>query len=72
MASEKENRSLGFNSNISTKTITKITPKDIENYGFIPELIGRLPIIIELNNLTKEDIINILKNKNGILESLKL
>ena len=68
---KKENRSLGFNSNISTKTITKITPKDIENYGFIPELIGRLPIIIELNNLTKEDIINILKNKNGILESLK-
>lgn len=68
---KKENRALGFNSNISTKTITKITPKDIENYGFIPELIGRLPIIIELNNLTKEDIINILKNKNGILESLK-
>ena len=68
---KKENKSLGFNNDISNKTIAKITPNDIENYGFIPELVGRLPIIIELNNLTKEDIINILKNKNGILESLK-
>ena len=68
---KKETRSLGFNNDISNKTIAKITPSDIENYGFIPELVGRLPIIIELNNLTKEDIINILKNKNGILESLK-
>jgi ATP-dependent Clp protease ATP-binding subunit ClpX len=68
---KKENKSLGFNNDISNKTIVKITPNDIENYGFIPELVGRLPIIIELNNLTKEDIINILKSKNGILESLK-
>ena len=67
----KEKKSLGFNNDISNKITSKITPNDIENYGFIPELIGRLPIIIELNNLTKEDIINILKNKNGILESLK-
>lgn len=67
----KEKKSLGFNNDISNKITSKITPNDIENYGFIPELVGRLPIIIELNNLTKEDIINILKNKNGILESLK-
>ena len=67
---KKENKSLGFNNDISNKITSKITPNDIENYGFIPELVGRLPIIIELNNLNKKDIINILKNKYGILESM--
>ena len=34
----------------------QIQPDDLVKFGLIPELIGRLPITVTLNNLTKEDI----------------
>lgn len=38
----------------------KLIPEDLYQYGFIPEFIGRLPIIIRLDELSTNDLIRIL------------
>lgn len=39
-----------------------ISASDLIDYGFIPEFVGRFPLIIQLESLTKEDYVNILKH----------
>ena len=57
---------IGFNQSKDNPTkLDKITPDDISKYGIKKELIGRLPILVELNNLTKEDLKNIILNSNS-------
>jgi len=47
----------------------KIEAKDIINYGLMPEIVGRLPIIATLNPLSKNDIKRILTEpKNSIVK----
>lgn len=43
----------------------KITTEDLIRYGLKPELVGRMANIIELNPLTKENLIQIMKNPNN-------
>lgn len=52
----------------------KITTEDLIKYGLKPELVGRMANIIELNPLTKEDLIQIMKNPNNdtIQEKIKI
>jgi ATP-dependent Clp protease ATP-binding subunit ClpX len=46
----------------------QIQPDDLVKFGLIPELIGRLPITVTLNNLTKEDIKRIITEpRNAII-----
>lgn len=46
-----------------------ITPQDLKNYGLIPELIGRLPVLTYLEPLDKTMLISILTEpKNAILK----
>lgn len=52
---------IGFNEN------NNMIVDDIKEYGIIPELIGRLPVVVKLNSLTEEDLYNILISKNGII-----
>ena len=41
---------------------------ELIKYGIIPELLGRLPIVVKMNSLSKEDLTNILKLKDfGII-----
>lgn len=48
--------------------LPKIIAKDIISFGLIPELVGRLPIIAEVDELKKEDLIRILcEPKNSIV-----
>lgn len=42
------------------RILSKVDVKDIEKYGMIPEFIGRIPIMVTLNKLTKEDLKSIL------------
>ena len=35
-------------------------PEDLEEFGFIPEILGRIPLIGVLDELTEEDLVNIL------------
>jgi len=38
----------------------KVLPEDLEEFGFIPEVLGRIPLIAVLDELTEEDLIRIL------------
>jgi ATP-dependent Clp protease ATP-binding subunit ClpX len=44
-------------------------PEDLLKYGLIPELIGRLPVVGTLSNLSEDDLIDILvKPKNSLVK----
>ena len=40
--------------------LSKITPKDLIQFGMIPELVGRTPVIVPFEDLNEEDLIKIL------------
>ncbi len=55
-----------------TKLYDQLHPDDLVKFGLIPEFIGRLPIHVSLNNLTKEDLIRIITEpKNSIIRQYK-
>ncbi|WGH26011.1 MAG: ATP-dependent Clp protease ATP-binding subunit ClpX [Candidatus Shikimatogenerans bostrichidophilus] len=62
-----------INNNKKKKNIIKyINTKDLHNFGIIPEIIGRLPIIIYLNKLNINDLKKIIiKPKNSIFNQYK-
>ncbi len=47
--------------------VAQVTPEDLERYGMIPELIGRLPIIATLNQLSEDDLARILSEPRDAL-----
>ncbi len=54
------------------KIFTYVEPEDLQKFGLIPELIGRLPIISGLEELSQQAMINILlKPKNAIIKQYK-
>jgi len=47
--------------------LEKVLPDDLKEFGLIPELIGRLPVVTTLNELSKEDLVRVLTEpKNAI------
>jgi len=68
---------LGFGHEKKTKkeqetTFDMVEPDDLVNYGLIPELIGRLPIIASLSEITQEDMVRILTEpKNSLVRQYK-
>lgn len=73
------NNSIGFNSVNNRKNvemdeniISKTTAQDLKDFGLIPELVGRLPIISYTNKLEKDDLVKILTQpKNAIIKQYK-
>lgn len=70
--------SIGFNADLKDKydrdsnILSKVTVDDLREYGMIPEFLGRLPVVFTLQGLTKEMLVQILKEpKNAILEQYK-
>ncbi|OGD34937.1 ATP-dependent protease ATP-binding subunit ClpX [Candidatus Atribacteria bacterium RBG_16_35_8] len=71
--------SVGFISRkISTKVekidklLPQVMPEDLLKYGLIPELIGRLPVVSTLSNLTEHDLIRILiEPKNSLIKQYR-
>jgi ATP-dependent Clp protease ATP-binding subunit ClpX len=54
------------------KLLKRVTPDDLMKYGMIPELVGRLPVIISVDPLTKQDMIEILtRPKNAIIKQFQ-
>jgi ATP-dependent Clp protease ATP-binding subunit ClpX len=49
------------------KAIEYVTHEDVKNYGFIPELVGRFPIITHVNKLSEEDLVRIIKEPRNSL-----
>ena len=68
---------LGFGHDKKSKDEQKTTydmvePDDLVSYGLIPELVGRLPIIASLNEITEDDMIHILTEpKNSLIKQYK-
>ncbi len=54
---------------IISETLKHLQPQDLLKYGFIPEFIGRLPIIVTLHHLDQQDIVRILTEpKNALVK----
>lgn len=69
---------IGFNSDIkiekedSSQLLAKIQPEDLLRFGLIPEFIGRLPVIVTLEELSEEALVRIIKEpKNALLKQYK-
>lgn len=67
---------IGFNSSIRGKTekqsFKDVQSHDLVKFGIIPELIGRLPVIVDLEALNENDLIEVLtKPKNSIVKQYK-
>jgi ATP-dependent Clp protease ATP-binding subunit ClpX len=53
----------------ASETLKFMQPQDLLKYGFIPEFIGRLPIIVTLHHLDQQDIVRILTEpKNALVK----
>ena len=69
-------KTLGFGADIKKKVekkagelLSEVTPEDLLKYGFIPEFIGRLPVLATLNELNEEAMVQILKEpKNSLVK----
>lgn len=70
-------RAIGFSTNVGSEAmranlLSQVTRKDFEQYGFIPELIGRLPVVSALAKLTKSDMVEVLRDtKNSLLSQYR-
>lgn len=70
--------SIGFGSDPKDKydkdpdLLSKVTNQDLREFGMIPEFLGRLPVTVTLQGLTKDFLVRILKEpKNAILKQYK-
>lgn len=76
----KNDTNLGFNATIQTNEekskvnfVKDIQPDDLIKFGLIPEFIGRLPVVVGLDELTQEALVKILTEpKNSIIKQYKL
>ena len=62
-----DQKSIGFNVEIADKhendidkLLEQVLPQDLVKYGLIPELVGRVPVIVSLEMLDKDALIRIL------------
>ena len=70
------NQTIGFSSEIkkkserrSTGIFRDVVPHDIVKFGLIPELVGRIPVTVALDDLDKEALVRILSEpKNSIVK----
>jgi len=65
---------IGFGADVKTKAervnddiLRHIQPQDLHKYGLIPELIGRLPVIVTLQSLDEQALLSILTEPKNAL-----
>jgi ATP-dependent Clp protease ATP-binding subunit ClpX len=64
--------SFEININDSKNLLSYISPMDLKDFGLIPEIIGRLPVLTHMNNLDKKALRSILTDpKNAIIKQYK-
>lgn len=79
IAARLENKSIGFSGNVDGEATDKVgalfaqkTPQDITDFGLIPELVGRLPVIATLEDLDVPTLVSILTEpKNAIIKQFR-
>ena len=73
------NQTIGFASDIKKKSertkvgiYKDVTPHDIVKFGLIPELVGRIPVAVPLDDLDKDALVRILNEpKNSLVKQYK-
>ena len=62
-----DQKSIGFNADIAKKhendvdrLLAQVLPQDLVKFGLIPELVGRMPVMVTLNGLGRDDLVQIL------------
>ncbi|MBP1737983.1 MAG: ATPase domain protein [Deltaproteobacteria bacterium] len=50
---------------IPWEILKEVTAQDLVEFGFESEFVGRLPVVVVFDELTKEDLVEILKNPNN-------
>ena len=65
---------MGFGAEVKTKVekvaddiLKDVEAQDLHRYGLIPELIGRMPVLVHLNNLDEDTLLSILKEPRNSL-----
>lgn len=65
---------IGFGAEVKTKAekiaddiLQNVQPRDLHRYGLIPELIGRVPVVVTLNNLDEDTLVSILSSPRNAL-----
>ena len=74
-----DRKSIGFNAEIGSKQeedegklLAQVLPEDLTKFGLIPELVGRLPIVVSLDKLDRDALVSILKEpKNSLTKQYK-
>ena len=72
-------QTMGFSGSVKSKSeinkdniYAEIIPHDIVKFGLIPELVGRLPILVGLDNLDRNALVRILTEpKNSLIKQYK-
>ncbi len=59
-------------SSVDQRDLTDVTPEDLREYGFIPEFIGRMPLVVGLSDLTRDQLVQVLEEpRNSIISQYK-
>lgn len=70
----KETKGIGFQATITNEEVTnqlyqEVTPKDLIKFGLIPEFVGRFGLCINVDELTIDQLVHILKDtKNSLIK----
>jgi ATP-dependent Clp protease ATP-binding subunit ClpX len=76
----KSRKSMGFRADFANKTgqdltdelLKYVTHDDLLQYGLIPEFVGRLPLVVSLESLQKDDLVRILTEpKNALVKQFE-
>jgi len=71
------NSTMGFMSTVETQEkidqiLSKVQPDDVVKFGLIPEMVGRLPVVVACHSLTHSDLKEVLvKPKNAVLKQFE-
>ncbi len=67
-------KGVGFGSEVSehvdknvSELFESVLPEDLIQYGYIPEFIGRLPVVAAINQLSRDDLVTILTEPKNAL-----
>ena len=71
-----DSRSMGFQAEITNKgeanvgdVLRKVLPEDLMKFGLIPEFIGRVPVVVSLDELDRDALVRILQEpKNAVIK----
>jgi len=74
-----ERSGIGFSASVQTKTnrdvgalFAEVQPEDLIRFGLIPELVGRLPVVATLQELSEDTLVKILTEpKNSLLRQFQ-